>query len=158
MYRSPLQVLIVVILLAIPLRGAAQAPEMRAIANNELQWADLDVPGFAAGMKLAAMIGDPAVADEPYTLRLKFPPEYRFPAHFHPKAENLTVISGTFLLGMGAQASEKLTSYSAGDYILIPAEMPHYGGARGETVIQLHGIGPFEIILAKPSTQPTPSH
>jgi hypothetical protein len=68
------------------------------------------------------------------------------------------VISGTFLLGMGAQASEKLTSYAAGDYILIPAEMPHYGGAKGETVIQLHGIGPFEIILATPSTQPSPSH
>ena len=123
---------------------------LKAIDSDNLQWADPNVPGFAPGLQLAVVVGDPAVAGEPYTLRLKFPDGYRFPAHFHPKAENLTVLSGTFMLGMGKMESGPTTTYSPGDYLFIPPDMPHFGGVRGETVVQLHGMGPFEIKLVNP--------
>jgi hypothetical protein len=72
-----------------------------------------------------------------------------FPAHFHPMAENLTVMSGTFLLGMGAKADNaKLVTYAPGTFMSIPGKMPHFGGAKGATVIQLHGQAPFKIELA----------
>ncbi|HJU67504.1 MAG TPA: SgcJ/EcaC family oxidoreductase [Gemmatimonadaceae bacterium] len=107
----------------------------------------LEVPGFKSGMQLAVLHGDPAGKGD-YTIRLKFPAGYRFPAHFHPNAEHLTVLSGTFLLAMGEKEGGALREYQPGDFLYVPPRKPHYGGAKGETVIQLHGIGPFEIKLA----------
>lgn len=139
-------------LLGIPVLGAAQAHHgMQVTTSSALQWSPIQPPGFDAGMEIAVINGDPAVADKPYTLRLRFKDGYRFPAHYHPKAENLTVVSGTLLLSMGTAASEKLTAYAPGDFVHIPPKVPHYGGAKGSTVIQLHGEGPFDIILAKPA-------
>lgn len=138
------------LVLAVGVRAQMAQMQMQHVANGKLVWTDLDVPGFAKGMKMAAIVGDPAVADKEYTLRLKFPAGYRFPAHFHPKAENLTVLSGTFLLEMGPKETGNFTRYMPGDFLFIPPNNPHSGGAVAETVIQLHGIGPFEIKLVNP--------
>lgn len=134
--------------------GFAQAPadgeSMRATDGEGLQFEPIQPPGFDAGMSIAAIHGDPSVPDEPYVIRLSFEDGYRFPAHYHPRTENLTVLSGTFLLAMGTDEDDaKLQEYQPGDFLFIPAEHPHYGGAEGETVIQLHGVGPFDILLAE---------
>lgn len=139
-------------IVAIPVcAGAQEKHMMQPTKAASLSWSPIQPPGFDAGMQIAVIHGDPAAADKPYTVRLRFPDGYRFPAHYHPKAENVTVLSGTFLLSMGDTANEMLTSYAPGDYLFIPPEQPHYGGVKGATVIQLHGEGPFEIKLAKPS-------
>ncbi len=123
------------------------ADSMHAIAANAITWADLEVPGFDPGLKMAVIYGNPGEAGA-YTLRLSFPAGYRFPAHWHPMPENVTVLSGAMQLGMGGHADDtKLKTYSAGDYLYIPATMPHFGGARGATIVQLHGQGPFTINL-----------
>lgn len=115
-----------------------------------LEFGPITPPGFQPGMQIAVLSGNPAAAG-PYTLRLSFPDGYRFPAHWHPQVENLTVLSGTFLLGEGTQENwQNLTTYVPGDYLHIPARSSHYGGATGATVIQLHGTGPFDIILSNP--------
>ncbi|HEX6306854.1 MAG TPA: cupin domain-containing protein [Longimicrobiales bacterium] len=131
-------------------RPAAGAETMKVTSAAELQWSPIQPEGFAAGMEIAVIHGDPAAADQPYTIRLRFKDGYRFPAHYHPNAENLTVLRGTFLLRMGDTSSEDLEAYGPGDFLHLPAEQPHFGGARGETEVQLHGIGPFEIMLARP--------
>jgi uncharacterized RmlC-like cupin family protein len=60
----------------------------------------------------------------------------------------VTVLSGAVQLGMGGRVDDaKLKTYGPGDYLHIPATMPHFGGAQGATVIQLHGQGPFAINL-----------
>lgn len=130
--------------------ASADASEStKIVLNDDLEWADIQPEGFGPGMQVAALSGDPSVADEPYVLRLSFEDGYRIPAHFHPKAENVTVVSGTFMLAMGEKEDDsRLQSYSPGDYLYIPGEHPHYGTVEGETVIQLHGMGPFEIRLA----------
>jgi len=131
-------------------RGQAAAPVMEpmsAVAANSITWADLSVPGFAPGTKMAVINGDPAAAGS-YTMRLSFPDGYKFPAHWHPMAENVTVLSGTLLLAMGDRVDEsQLKAYGSGDFLHIEATHPHFGGARGATVIQLHGQGPFAINL-----------
>lgn len=122
---------------------------MSAVSAKSVTFADIAVPGFDAGMKIAVIDGNP---DEtgPYTLRLSFPDGYRFPPHFHPMTENVTVLSGTLLLAMGDRADDaKLKAYGVGDYLHLPATKPHFGGARGATVIQLHGQGPFKINLVQ---------
>ncbi|HEY9426530.1 MAG TPA: cupin domain-containing protein [Gemmatimonadaceae bacterium] len=126
---------------------------MKATSNNDVVWTDPQVPGFDPGMKLAVIDGNPQAAG-PYTLRLSFPDGYRFPPHFHPNSENLTVLSGNFMLAMGTTVDDaKLASYMPGDYLHIDGKHPHFGGAKGATVIQLHGQGPFTIELVQ---KPTP--
>ncbi|HJU65470.1 MAG TPA: cupin domain-containing protein [Gemmatimonadaceae bacterium] len=130
---------------------AAAADTMKEIRGSAVAYAPVDVPGFTKGMQLGVLNGDPS-KPAPYTVRLKFPAGYAFPAHFHPNAENVTVVSGRFLLGMGDRVNQSaLKSYAPGDFLSIPARHPHFGRVEGETVIQLHGIGPFEIMLAQPA-------
>ena len=131
----------------------AQSPDamggMSAVSAKSITFADLAVPGFDPGLKIAVIDGNPDTTGA-YTLRLSLPTGYRFPPHFHPMAENVTVLSGTLLLAMGDRADEsKLQAYVAGDYLHLPPVKPHFGGARDATVIQLHGQGPFKIILAQ---------
>lgn len=141
-------------LLASPLpalgQESAAAPVMLEVAAAELAFGDIEVPGFASGMKIATVYGDPSVADEPYTIRLAFPDGYAFPPHWHPRAENVTVLEGEFLLSMGREFDDsKLKIYRPGDYLYIAAKNPHFGKAKGRTVIQLHGIGPFAITVVE---------
>ena len=123
---------------------------MKAVTAKELTWAPLVVPGFDPGTKMAVVSGDPNGTGT-YTLRLDFPAGYKFPAHWHPNPENLTVLSGTLELGMGdVRDDKKLQRYTAGDFLWIDGKHPHFGGAVGPTVIQLHGTGPFTIELSTP--------
>jgi quercetin dioxygenase-like cupin family protein len=119
------------------------------VDEDDIEYAPIEVPGFDSGMRIAAIHGDPAGTGD-YTIRLAFPDGYRFPSHWHPKGEHVTVLEGTLLLAMdmGGEAGE-LESFEPGDFLYLPAEHPHYGGAEGETVIQLHGMGPFEILLTE---------
>lgn len=155
MHRTPSILLAAALSAAVTSVTVAQAngamDGMTAVAASGITFGDIAVPGFDPGMKIAVIDGNPDSSGA-YTLRLSFPAGYRFPAHFHPMAENLTVLSGTLLLAMGDRADEsKLHAYRAGDYLHLPPVKPHFGGAREATVIQLHGQGPFKITLAQPA-------
>ena len=127
---------------------------MKTATPAGLKWAPLQVEGFAPGMEIATVSGDPAVPNQPFVIRVRFKDGYRMAPHYHPTAENITVLSGTFLLEMGDVASAKMNEYGAGDFIQVPPLKPHYGGAKGETVVQVHGVGPFQVLLAKPGVKP----
>lgn len=115
-------------------------------------WNDFDVPGFPPGLRLAVVHGDPA-GEGDYTVRLMLPAGYEFPLHWHPKAEHLTVLSGTFRLAQGRTVDRSaLKTYAPGDFLYLPARQSHWGNVVGQTVVQLHGIGPFVINLG-PSPQ-----
>src|SRR5438128_295675 len=135
-------------------QGATGATEqMSAVAASSITWTEAAVPGFPAGMKIAVIQGKPDSAGL-YTLRLSFPDGYRFPPHWHPMAEHLTVLSGTLQLAMGERADEsKLKAYAPGDFLFMPARKAHFGGARGFTVVQLHGQGPFAINLVETTSR-----
>lgn len=113
----------------------------------EITWSDLELAGFAPGLRIAALAGDPSAEGGTYTLRLMFPDGYEFPRHWHPNAENLTVVSGSFRLAMRGADRSMLRTYAPGDYLYIPGGMSHWGNVSGETVIQLHGLGPFAVNL-----------
>jgi uncharacterized RmlC-like cupin family protein len=141
--------------LLVPLSTAfGQATEKSAVDKpvalkaGDIVYTDAAVPGFQPGMKMAVVSGDPSKA-EPYTLRLKFPDGYAFPPHWHPVLEHVTVLSGTFYLGMGDTVDKSaVAAYHPGDFLIAPPRMSHFGWVKGETVVQLHGIGPFAIKLA----------
>lgn len=116
---------------------------------SALTYEPLDVPGFDPGLRLAVVHGNPMAESGDYTVRLILPAGYRFPPHYHPKPEHLTVLRGMFLIAMGTdQNPDSIEEYAPGAFLYFPPEQPHYGGAEGETEVQLHGEAPFKIILA----------
>jgi quercetin dioxygenase-like cupin family protein len=114
-------------------------------------------PGPAAlplGAKAALLQGDPEKA-EPFTLRLSLPDGYRVPPHSHPADELVTVIEGTFQIGMGDKFdSSTLTTLSAGGFVAMQPGTRHFVQAQGKTVVQIHGIGPWKINYVNPGDDP----
>jgi len=111
-------------------------------------------PSLPAGAQFAVLEGDPA-REGPFTMRIKLPDGFRIPPHTHPKVERVTVLSGGFQLGMGERFDEKaLRLLPAGSYGYWPAGMKHFAAAKGETIVQLHGTGPWQIVYLKPSDDP----
>ena len=131
--------------------GSADMPDLQVVPAAGITWTDFSSPGFAPGVKIAVLHGNPAAKGD-YTLRLRFPAEYKFPVHWHPGGEHLTVLWGTFLLGMGnTEDWTTVRTHEPGDFLYVPARHSHFGGAgRSVTVIQLHGEGPFQLFLGSP--------
>jgi quercetin dioxygenase-like cupin family protein len=122
-------------------------------AQQTVQWAAAPAI-FPAGAEMAVMQGDPSKAEE-FTVRLRFPDGYKVPPHTHPTAENVTVLSGTFLAGMGTAFVESgMQTLGIGDFASIPAAHAHYAMAHGQTVVQVHAIGPFVLTYVNPGDTP----
>jgi quercetin dioxygenase-like cupin family protein len=93
---------------------------------------------------------------QPSTIRLKMPDGYKVPAHFHPADAAATVISGTFNLGMGDKLDmTKTQALQPGGFAVAPAGMHHFAWAKGETVVQINGNGPFAITYVNPEDDPS---
>lgn len=134
--------------LLLPAAVHAQAPD--------LKWGPAPAV-FPPGAKFAVVQGDPS-GTSLFTVRLSFPNGYRIPAHFHPTDEHVTVISGTLLLGMGdAIDVAHALALPAGGFITAGANMHHWAVARGQTVVQIHAIGPFALTYVNPQDAPKTS-
>ena len=131
--------------LGLPLALRAQAPA--------LAWGPAP-PVFPAGAKIAVLQGDPSQAAF-FTVRLELPDGYRVAPHFHPTDEYLTVISGTLNLGTGDKLEEaKAKPLSAGSIAIMQPKTNHFGWTKEETVVQVHGIGPWGVTYVNPSDDP----
>jgi hypothetical protein len=99
--------------------------------------------------------GDPAKAGAPFVMRFRYQGVVKVPPHWHPTDEHITVLSGTFVLGMGEKFDEaSATELAAGAYAFLPSRMAHYAWSKGDTVIQIHGVGPFTINYVNPADDP----
>jgi len=106
------------------------------------------------GAEIAVLEGDPA-ASGPFTIRLKFPANYQVLPHWHPGTEHVTVISGDFYLGMGDQLDQKkMTKMPAGSFAFMAPETHHFASTKGQTVIQLNGVGPWGITYINEKDDP----
>jgi len=115
-------------------------------------------PGPASlppGTEAAILDGDMAKSGSEFTVRLRVPDGWKVPAHFHPKDEHVTVLQGAFWMGMGDKFAEtSLKEMPTGGFHRIPKGMHHFGMAKGQTVIQLHGVGPWGITYVDPADDP----
>jgi hypothetical protein len=120
---------------------------------DNLKWRD-GPASLPTGAKIAVLEGDPTKAG-PFVFRVKVPDGYRIPPHTHPKAERVTVISGTFNIGMGETFdATKCEAMPTGTYGTWPAGMNHFVFTKGETVVQFHGEGPWTITYLNPNDDP----
>ena len=119
----------------------------------EIKWQD-GPASLPKGAKIAVLEGDPT-KEGPFVFRVKLPDGYRIPPHTHPKTERVTVISGTFNIGMGEKFDETATkAMPSGTYGFWKAGMKHFVSIKGETVVQFHGMGPWSIQYVNPADDP----
>jgi len=131
--------------------GAKPAHVM--VMPTDLQWGD-PPPVFEKGMSFTVIAGDPG-ASGIFVVRLKMPAGYKIAPHWHPTDEHVTVLQGTLGLGMGDTFDKtKVKELAAGGYALLPAQMHHYAFARTDTVVQVHGLGPFALTYINPADDP----
>lgn len=147
---------------ALGLGGLLPAPVMAgdmtmeghvSLVPSELKW--MDAPSIGPGAKLAVLEGDLKEA-QPFTFRVKLPANFKIAPHTHPLFERVTVLSGTFYLGIGETFdASKARAYPAGGVTMMPPGMPMYAFTKkGEAVIQIHGTGPWGITYLNPADDP----
>lgn len=131
----------------------AQYTEMHIFPATTIEW-KAGPAALPAGANMAVLEGDPTT-EGPFVVRFRFPDGYHIPPHTHPKTERVTVISGTLLLATGeALDRNSAKKLPAGSFGYWPAGMKHTAWSEGETVIQLHGIGPWRINYVNPADDP----
>jgi hypothetical protein len=129
------------------------AGEFQLHPPDKTEWKEgpLSLP---PGAKIAVLEGNPS-KEGPFVFRVKAPDGYRIPPHTHPKTERITVISGTFNIGMGAEFdAAKAKPMPVGTYGYWGAGMKHFVWIKGETVVQFHGMGPWKIEYVNPADDP----
>ncbi len=121
-------------------------------AHKIVHFGDLKWTPIIKGCELAGVSGDPNAEGAPFVVRLRCADGAKIPAHWHPTDENVTVLKGTFLVGMGETFDEsKLQTMNVGNFVSMPKEMRHYATCKGETIVQVHGAGPFKVNWVNPS-------
>src|SRR5262245_11313281 len=133
------------------------ADEHVALSADQLQWNPAP-PALPKGAQIAVVTGDPS-KEGLYVIRLKVPAGYKVPAHVHPNDENVTVISGTFNIGMGDKLDEsKGHAVKAGGFAKAPKGTQHFAFFTEDSVIQIHGLGPQSITYVNPADDPRKSN
>jgi quercetin dioxygenase-like cupin family protein len=134
----------------------AQTPHPEAIVVHaeSIEWG----PGpevLPAGARAAVIEGDPATPGL-FTMRLSLPSGYRIPPHYHPVWEHVTVLEGSFSVGMGEKfdtAAESVT-LTAGGFGALPPETRHFAWTTEPTVLQIHAEGPWRLEYVNPADDP----
>jgi len=102
-------------------------------------------PSLPPGAKIAVLEGDPS-KEGLFTMRALLPDGYVIPPHTHPAVEHVTIISGILNIGMGEKFDKTKTQpMPAGTFGNWPTGMKHFAWVKGETVLQVHGAGPWGI-------------
>jgi quercetin dioxygenase-like cupin family protein len=130
-----------------------QSGDMRLYPPTSVEWRT-GPAALPLGAKMAVLEGDPT-KEGPFVVRFQFPSGYHIPPHTHPKTERVTVISGILYLATG-EALDRTSAKKlpAGSFGYWPAGMKHTAWSEGETVIQLHGMGPWQINYVNPADDP----
>ena len=160
--RLKITLLMITVLVCLAVFGAvgrASHPAVKSDAGSShsivkpdsLKWGP-----FIGPSQMALVFGDPSQAG-PFVVRIKSPAGTTIAAHWHPTDENLTVLEGKFAIGMGdVFDAGKLTIMEREDYIQMPAKMHHFAKAVTDTVVQVHGMGPFAVTFVNPADDPRP--
>jgi quercetin dioxygenase-like cupin family protein len=118
---------------------------------KDLKWND--TPSLP-GAKLALIEG-PLNEAKPFTMRIKFPANYKIAPHYHSAIEHVTVIKGEFFMGVGEKFQEgKGTGLKAGDVAIMQPKTPHFAYTKQETEVQVHGVGPWTLTYVNPADDP----
>ena len=102
-----------------------------------------------SGPDLTVVYGDPQ-KEGFYIIRARFAPGVMSQPHYHPGDRHVTVISGTWWAGKGAEFDpSKTVPLGVGSYMKHPAGEVHFDGAKDvEAIVEIKGMGPAPSIPA----------
>ena len=148
--RSLVSVLVTSLACGAPL--AAQHPSAGAApAIGLTEWKPGSIVPGSAAMRL---LGDPT-KHEMFAVRFRYPDGGWIAPHWHTATVRITVLSGTFVVGMGAVVdSTKVQAYGPGSFVVLEAGMNHFEWFRGETTLHVEGVGPFRTVFVNPADDP----
>ncbi|MGE0724831.1 MAG: cupin domain-containing protein [Alphaproteobacteria bacterium] len=135
--------------------GAVHAGELHhtIVPADQVKWGPAP-PSLPPGAQAAALLGHPS-KDGPFVLRLKFPNGFVVPPHRHSKDEFVTVLAGAFAITAGDKADRSAARpLPPGSFVHLPAGMAHFAWADGETIVQINGMGPFDVVYVDPKDDP----
>jgi len=142
---------------ALAIVAFGQERKVSTEAHKIVHFGDLKWTPIIKGCDLAPVAGDMNAEGEPFVLRIRCADGSKIPAHWHPTDENVTVLKGTFLVGMGESFDEnKLQTMNGGNFVTVPKEMRHFAMSKGETIVQVHATGPFKVNWVNASEVPPP--
>ena len=142
-----------------PAKKAAPAKTGGPVMSGAEQWMDIPAaalvgtPSVDMGgtLKIAILQGDPMTPGRSFTVRLSGTDGTKIAPHWHPTTENVTVIKGSLLLGMGSKwDAASMNEIPVGGFVSAPAQMRHYAQCKGDTVVQVNGIAPFVVNFVGP--------
>ena len=112
-------------------------------------WIDAP-PSLPPGAMISVLEGNPQ-QEGIFTMRVKFPPYYKLPAHTHPKDERVTVLEGAVFVGFGnAIDTANAQKFTVGSYYLNPVNEAHYVFTGEEGVIfQVTSLGPWGLVYTE---------
>lgn len=147
--------LLILIMINIPFAHANRqkpAPAPIVIIPDNLTWSSFDA--FPPGAKAVILAGDPRQAG-PFMLRVKIPPNYKVAPNWQTATVYVTVLSGRYHIGIGDKFNPKYgkTLPSAGS-VIIPADSHLYFWTNTGAVLEIHGIGPWEIHYVNSADDP----
>jgi len=115
------------------------ANAVHIVTPAEIKW--VSVPGYPPGYARMMLEGQ---ADDTgaHTYRVRLPAGYKAEPHTHPADEHVTILSGTWYVGVGETFDRAaLKAVPAGSFVLVPAGTPHFIATETETIVQVHGVG-----------------
>ena len=137
---------------ALSMAVSGQEKKESTEAHKIVHFGDLKWTPIIKGCELAVVDGNPDAEGQPFVIRFHCADGAKTPPHWHPTDENITVLKGAFLVGIGEKFDEsKLQTMNTGNFLLMPKEMRHFAMAKGDLILQAHGIGPFKVNWVNPS-------
>ncbi len=113
-------------------------------AQQSTQQRVVPLKTFPIDQRFETVSGDPTKAGGLYVIRIHAEAGYIIMPHTHPEDENIVVVEGSWALGMGDRYHENaLQPMELGAYGLVPKKMAHFALSKTDTIIQVHGVGPF---------------
>jgi len=111
---------------------------------------------FTRDHRFVTVSGDPTKPGELYVIRIHSEAGYVIMPHTHPEDEHITVLKGTWELGMGDRYNpHTLEPMEVGGYGLVSKRMAHFAFSKTDAIVQVHGIGPFTTTWATPNYELT---
>jgi quercetin dioxygenase-like cupin family protein len=164
MMRLPILILFAMLNLALaqtPKKGDSKAAPHAMTAQPVMQmpadikWIPSPVEtGLPSTTQMSVLSGDPSKPGM-FTIRGKIPAGTKIAPHWHPTDEHVTVLQGTFSVGMGEKADAAAArDFPAGSYLMMPKEMRHFVIAKTDSIIQVHAMGPFVLNYVNPADDP----
>ena len=134
-----------------PASAKSAAPEPFIGTPDKVKWVQ-----FAPGVEHGPVYGNCDKVGAPCVFQLRLAAGAKFPPHWHPVDENVSVLSGTFMAGMGDTYDEsKMATLPVGSYVFMPKRMHHFAGTKEGALVQVHGVGPFKINYVNPADDPS---